>query len=40
MKSSRYILVFLCSLALTQLATAQSSAEVENGDLGQKIDRL
>ena len=39
MKSSRYILVFLCSLALTQLATAQSSAEVENGDLGQKIDR-
>ena len=39
MKSSRYTLVFLCSLALTQLATAQSSAEVENGDLGQKIDR-
>ncbi|HCS47068.1 MAG TPA: hypothetical protein DIW61_01920 [Candidatus Aminicenantes bacterium] len=39
MKSSRYILVFLCSLALTQLAAAQRSADVANGDLGQKIDR-
>jgi CubicO group peptidase (beta-lactamase class C family) len=39
MKRSRHILVFLGSLALTQLAAAQSSAEVVNGDLGQKIDR-
>jgi len=38
MKISRYMRVFLCSLALIQLAAAQNSTEVVNGDLGQKID--
>jgi CubicO group peptidase (beta-lactamase class C family) len=39
MKRSLHILVFLCSLALTQLAAAPGAAEVVNGDMGQKIDR-
>lgn len=39
MKRNLYILVFLGSLALTQLAPAQNNAEVVNGELGQKIDR-
>src|SRR4030043_856207 len=39
MKRSLYILVFLCSLALSQTAATWGAAEVVNGDLGQKIDR-
>jgi CubicO group peptidase (beta-lactamase class C family) len=39
MKRSRHILVFLGSLALTQLAAALGAAEVVNGDLGRRIDR-
>ena len=38
MKRNLYILVFLGSLALIQLAAAQNSTEVVNRELGQKID--